>query len=271
MPFIQLGDHPFYHERRGAGPRLLFIGGTAGDLRRPETWFFGPLPRHFEVLAYDQRGMGQSWKGSEGQSFTMADYGDDAARLMDALGWADALVVGVSFGGMVAQELVLRHPAKVKKLVLCCTASGGAGGASYPFHAMPAMSLEEKGALKVALNDVRHDAAWAKAHPAEYRMLHGLAVSDPFAAEPGHAEGAARQLAARARHDSWDRLPSIACPVLVLGGRHDGIATPDVVTALAGRIPGARLEFFEGGHIFMLEDKAAFAAMIEFLSAPSGP
>jgi 3-oxoadipate enol-lactonase len=97
-------------------------------------------------------------------------------------------------------------------------------------------------------------------------MLHALAAADPFAHEPGHEEGAARQIAARAGHDSWDRLPSVSCPVLVAGGRYDGTAPPPVVRALAGRIPGAQLKFFEGGHLFMLEDKTAYPAMAEFLS-----
>jgi 3-oxoadipate enol-lactonase len=195
----------------------------------------------------------------------MADYADDAARLMDALGWDSAHVVGVSFGGMVAQEFVLRHATRVKKLVLCCTASGGEGGASFAYHELPAMSADEMAALKVRIADTRHDEAWAAAHAGEYRMLHGFAAADPYRGEPGHVEGAARQLGARAGHDTWDRLLRIACPVLVTGGKYDGIAPPPVVTALAQRIPGAGLRFFEGGHLFMLEDKTAYQAMCDFL------
>jgi 3-oxoadipate enol-lactonase len=196
----------------------------------------------------------------------MADYADDAARLMDALGWDNAHVVGVSFGGMVAQEFVLRHPARITKLVLCCTASGGAGGASFAYHELPAMSADDMAALKVRIADTRRDDAWITAHPGEYRMLHGFAAADPYRDEPGHVEGAARQIAARAGHDTWDRLPRIACPTLVMGGKYDGIAPPDVVSALARRIPGAGLRFFEGGHLFMLEDKTAFTAIADFLT-----
>ena len=265
MPFVQLGGFPFHFERSGSGQRLLFIGGTAGDLRRPETRLFAPLPRHFDLLTWDQRGMGQSWKGAG--PFTMADYADDAARLMDSQGWDDALVVGVSFGGMVAQELVLRHAARVRRLVLCCTASGGEGGISFAYHDLPKLAPEELAALKVRISDTRHDDAWAQANPAEYRLLLHYAGADPFRDEPGHVEGAARQIAARAQHDTWARLPQIACPTLVMGGRFDGIAKPDVVTALAGRIPGAQLRFYDGGHLFMLEQRSAFDDMREFLTA----
>jgi len=265
VPFADLGGHPFFYERQGTGRPLLLIGGTGGDLRRPETRFAGPLAQHFDLLTYDQRGLGQSWKGDG--PFTMADYADDAARLMEWAGWDQAHVVGVSFGGMVAQELVLRHPKKVRRLILCCTAPGGAGGSSFAYHELPRMEAQDMAALKVKISDVRRDQAWIRDNPGTWKMLLAMALADPFQGEPGHAEGAARQIAARARHDTWARLPAIACPVMVMGGRYDGIARPEVVTALAGRIPAAQLRFFEGGHLFMLEDRGAWPAMIEFLAA----
>jgi 3-oxoadipate enol-lactonase len=266
MPFVQLGGLPFHFERFGSGPPLLFIGGTGGDLRRPETRLYGPLPQHFDLLTWDQRGMGQSFKGDA--PFTMSDYADDAAALMESQGWRDAHVIGVSFGGMVALELALRHPGRIRRLVLCCTTSGGAGGSSYPYHELPRMDPLALARLKVKLFDIRHDDAWAAANPARHAALVGLAAADPFRDEPGHVEGAARQIAARAGHDTWARLPGIGCPVLVAGGRYDGIARPDAVTALAGRIPGAELRFFEGGHLFMLENPAAYDLFTEFLTRP---
>ena len=264
MPFADLGGRPFFYERQGTGAPLLLIGGTGGDLRRPETRFAGPLTRYFDVLAYDQRGLGQSWKGDA--PFTMADYADDAARLMEQLGWAEAHVVGISFGGMVAQELVLRNPAKVRRMILCCTASGGAGGASFAYHELPKMDARELAALKVKISDLRRDDAWIQGNAATWQMLLAMALADPFRDEPGHAEGAARQIAARAHHDTWDRLPTITVPVMVMGGRYDGIARPEVVRALASRIPGAGLRFFNGGHLFMLEDHSAYDAMVDFLN-----
>lgn len=265
MRFADLGGHRFYYERRGQGAPLLLIGGTGGDLRRPETQFGGPLAQHFDLLTYDQRGLGQSWKGDG--PFTMADYADDAARLMEAVGWSAADVLGISFGGMVAQELVLRHPERVRRLILCCTASGGAGGSSFAYHELPKMAPAEMAALKVRISDIRRDDAWIRDNPGTWQMLLSMALADPFRDEPGHAEGTGRQLAARARHDTFDRLPSITAPVMVMGGQYDGIAKPEVVTALAERIAGARLRFFQGGHLFMLEDRDAYPAMMEFLRA----
>jgi 3-oxoadipate enol-lactonase len=265
MPKTTVGDIDIYFERQGEGPRLLFISGTGGDLRNKPNIFDGPLARQFDLLAYDQRGLGQTSKPDA--PYSMAGYADDAAGLMDALGWDDALVLGVSFGGMVAQELVLRHPGKVRRLVLACTSPGGAGGASFPFHEIDHMDRIERSKHLIPISDTRRDAAWAAGHAEFHEQLVALGAADPYADEPGHAMGARRQLEARARHDTWDRLPTIACPVMIAGGKYDGIALPQTQERLAARIPGATLRMFEGGHMFMIQDRAAVPAMAEFLLA----
>ena len=94
MPLARVGDVDLYHERAGSGRRLLYISGTGGDLRLKPGVFDGPLPSSFQVLAFDQRGMGRSSKPDE--PYSMAGYADDAAGLMDAVGWDEALVMGVS-------------------------------------------------------------------------------------------------------------------------------------------------------------------------------
>ena len=129
MPFARIGDLDAYYERAGSGPPLLFISGSGADLRMKPNQTDGPLPKAFDILSYDQRGLGQSSKPD--MAYTMADYADDAARLMDHVGWRSAKVIGVSFGGMVAQEFVLRHSKRVERLVLACTSPGGTGGASF--------------------------------------------------------------------------------------------------------------------------------------------
>ena len=264
MPRTRVGDIEIYYERAGEGPPLLFISGTGGDLRAKPNLFDGPLVRNFDLLAYDQRGLGRTDKPDA--PYSMAGYADDAAGLMDALDWDEALVMGVSFGGMVAQELVLRHPAKVHRLVLACTSPGGAGGASYPFHEIDHMERLERSRHLIPISDTRRDGAWAEANSTLYDQILALGAADPFADEPGHAMGARRQLEARAAHDTWDRLPQIACPVMIAAGRYDGIALPATQERMAGRIPGARLQFFEGGHLFMIQDRAAFPAMTAFLN-----
>ena len=265
MPVAKLGAIDLFYERAGHGAPLLFISGTGGDLRVKPNVFDGPLPKVFDLMAYDQRGLGRSAKPNV--AYSMATYADDAAALLEHVGWRAAKVIGVSFGGMVAQELVLRHPAMVQRLVLACTSPGGAGGASYPFHEIQHLKGEERARHLISISDTRLDAAWAAAHPDDYARLAAMVAADPYAGEPGREMGAQRQLEARAGHDTWDRLEQIRCPVFIAAGRYDGIALPDTQHKLASRIAGARLRFFEGGHLFMLQDRAALPAMVEFLNS----
>jgi 3-oxoadipate enol-lactonase len=263
MAFAKIGDLDVYYERAGAGPRLLFISGSGGDLRNKPNQMDGPLPKAFDVLSYDQRGLGRTSKPDV--LYTMADYADDAARLMDHIGWESAKVIGVSFGGMVAQEFVLRHPSRVERLVLACTSPGGAGGASYPFHGIEHMGAEERARHMIPINDTRRDAAWQTANPEQYEQFVAFAMNDPHKDEPGRAMGYHRQLEARSHHDTYDRLAQIDCPVMIAAGTYDGIALPASQHAMAARIKGAQLRFFEGGHLFMLQDRAAMPTMIAFL------
>jgi 3-oxoadipate enol-lactonase len=117
----------------------------------------------------------------------------------------------------------------------------------------------------IPVSDTRHEAAWAAAHPAEYDAMLAMASADPYGDEPRAQLGGRLQLEARAAHDTWDRLGGIAAATLICAGRYDGIALPETQERMASRIPKATLRFFEGGHLFMIQDRAAFPAMIEFL------
>jgi 3-oxoadipate enol-lactonase len=264
MPHAAIADIELWFERAGEGRRLLFISGTGGDLRVRPNVFEGPFARGFDLLAYDQRGLGRSSKPDV--PYSMAQYADDAAALLDHVGWPTARVIGVSFGGMVAQELALRHPERVERLVLACTSPGGAGGSSFPFHEIEHLQGEARARHLIPVSDTRRDAAWAAANPDLYAQFVAMGSVDPYADEPGHREGARRQLEARAKHDTWERLDRIACPTLIAAGRHDGIALPATQENMAARIAGAQLRFFEGGHLFMLQDREANRAIIEFLN-----
>jgi 3-oxoadipate enol-lactonase len=265
MPFVQAGDIRMYYETVGEGERLLFINGTGGDLRNPMGPLQSPLRKHFELLAYDQRGLGQTDKPDK--LYTMRGYADDAARLLDALGWDRCRVLGYSFGGMVAQEFAINHPDRVVKLVLCVTSPGGAGGASYPLHELSPLGPEERARRGIALSDLRRTPEWQSTHPQEAArfIAQALTAEKAFSDEPGSEIGRRRQLEARAAHDAYDRLGRIAAPTLVCGGRYDGIALAATQERMAARIPGARLRMFEGGHLFVVQDPAAYPAIIDWL------
>jgi 3-oxoadipate enol-lactonase len=279
MPDATLDSITLYFERAGAGPPLLFIGGTGGDLRQKPGVMEGDLPKHFDVLAFDQRGLGRTDKPPG--PYTMADYADDAAALIAHAGWQRCAVMGVSFGGMVAQEIAIRHPACVSRLVLACTSSGGAGGASFPLQTLADLPPEEATLRGLELADVRRDAEWRAENPegvakllafSKAREASSAAGAEAAAAhgdrgvESDAARGARLQLEARKHHNTWSRLSQIDVPTLLCGGRYDGIAPLSNMQALEERISGSQLEVFEGGHLFLVQDRKAFPRIIDFIA-----
>lgn len=266
MPFAVVRGIRLYYEVRGAGQPIVFIGGTGGDLRRPANAFERRLALDFKVLMFDQRGMGRSDKPDV--AYSMADYAADAAALMDETGWPRCPVLGYSFGGMVAQELALRYPESIERLVLLSTTSGGAGGASYPMHQLADLPPDLRARRLVELGDTRRDTAWQRDNLALFGALidEALAAIELGTDEADHDAGTRRQLEARRGHDTWERLQTLSLPVSVFGGRYDGVAPPDHQQALAGRIPGAGFQLFEGGHLFFLQDATAYPRIRAALS-----
>jgi len=265
MPFIEVRDLSVHYEVHGSGPRVVWISGTGGDLRQNPARGDGPLEQHFEVLMYDQRGLGRTSKPDV--AYTMADYADDTAALMDALGWERAHVLGVSFGGMVAQHLALRHPERVDRLVLACTSSGGAGGSSYDLLAVESLPDDERLRTVLRIFDSRNDPdADPPVYAPVFDWLAPLMEHPPLNADDADATmGAHRQLEARADHDVWSQLSGIVAPTYVIGGRFDRQAPPENLERLAAAIPDARGELFDGGHVFLLQDPTAWRSIVDFL------
>lgn len=264
MPFISVRDIDIYYEIAGSGPRLLYISGTGADLRNTPNIFDSALATEFEILAFDQRGLGQSSRPDI--RYTMADYAEDIVGLLKALEWGPCHVMGISFGGMVAQELAIRHPQVIERLVLCCTSSGGSGGHSYPFHELSGLTPEEFNATCISIIDTRHDATWQAENPVEYqRILDRSNSQNAGAGEPNRETGAKRQLEARIDHDTFDRLHNIKLPVFIAGGAYDGVAPPHNLQMIQQQIEASRLEFFQGGHDFYDHDPLAYQRIGDFL------
>lgn len=257
MPLADL-PIPLYYELRGTGARLLSISGTGANLEmRPSIVEHAALAA-FQILSYEQRGLGRSAAAPETSS--LPDYADDAARMLDYVGWDRAHVLGTSFGGMVAQHLALRHPTRVQRLVLVCTSSGGAGGSSYPLHDLLHLSEAERWLELLLRFDTR---------PEQVERMKRLAPALlPHLVRRETEAGARTQILARATHNTWQALASLRCPTLVCAGRYDGITSLDTSFALASRIPGARFVVFEGGHSCLLQDRRALPAIARFLREP---
>ena len=263
MAIISTKDLDIYFERstpRANGP-LLFIGGTGGDLRNKPNQLDSPLSEHFEIISYDQRGLGQT--SSPAGSYSMQQYADDAAHLLDELKIDTIPVMGVSFGGMGAQEFIKRHASRVSKLILACTSSGGDGGSSYPLHTLEELNEEEKLETSIKINDLRITDAWIEQNDDLWQSIKEQAENrNAYKPQPRNL---LKQLLARKDHNTYGDLEEINIPTFLLGGKYDGIAPMLNMEKMHQKIDNSKLEFYEGGHLFLIQDTNAFQDIINWL------
>lgn len=243
--------------RRGTGEPLLLIMGMSGHHQMWREDFLRLLEPHFDIVAYDNRGIGDSDRADA--PFSIADLADDAAALIHAIGWSAAHVFGISLGGMIGQELVLRHPSVVRTLTLGCTWAGGEEGI------MPDTSRRIVEAIATRDPDIAIPVGYEAnlsptyrsdpSHLAEYREI-SLAVRVPVPV-------VLMQWQAALALDTADRLPGITAPTMIMHGTLDAGIPVANAHQIAARIPGARLELFENiGHLFWWEDPERVAALL---------
>ena len=262
VPTVNANGIDLYYERWGQGPRLLLFNGSGSSIASSEL-LIRLFTNDFDVLVHDQRGLGRT--EIPAGPYTMAQYAADAAALLEHVGWERARVVGISFGGMVAQEFAVTHPEWVDRLALLCTSPGGAGGASYPLHELASLPEPEQARLGTQLLDTRFTPEWLDAHPADRGLAAMLVARRGVDKTPEVRRGEAEQLAARSHHDVIDRLAAVTCPTFVASGRFDGIAPPANGEAIAKGIRGAELHVYEGGHAFFAQDPASLPEILTFL------
>jgi pimeloyl-ACP methyl ester carboxylesterase len=216
-------------------PALALLEGMGGDLpgwRRN----IPHLAAELFVIAYDHRGNGHS--RAPDRPTTMATYVEDCLGLLDELRVERANLYGQSFGGMVALELALTHPDRVRSLVLAATHPGLR-------HAVPSAGRAPK------------DRPWLQLYAASFAVAHPEHVEEDLRvgrAQPQHPEGQRRQWEAIQGWDAFDRLPGLRVPTLVLHGAEDQMIDPGNARLLVERIPGAELVLLEGaGHVYHSE------------------
>jgi len=229
-----------------------------------------PVYAHeFRVIVFDNRGTGQS-SFPEGVDYTIALLADDAAALLDTLGVDAAHVYGVSLGGMVAQEVALRHPEKVRSLILGATWPGGPHTVPPGDDAAAALVdfVETGESITPAFLEVLFSPGYI-AEPSPELLEFGQLLAD-YPATP--TEILAAQAGAAGRHDTYDRLPEITAPTLVIHGTDDTLIPTENGRILAERIPGAELVLLEGArHGYLFEKQAeSDAAVLDFLRRHSG-
>lgn len=259
MPTVEVEDHELYYECRGSGdPILLIMGvGATGDF-----WgepFRAQLATKATVVSYDHRGIGRSSRADA--DFTVAELAADAAALLQQLELGPTHIVGFSLGGMVAQELAIRHPERVRRLVLAGTAAGGSD--------RPALSPDTLRRLDEAMlsaDPAKAITAGMKANLSD-RCAERVELREAWARMVSDARmplrTIKRQLAAAEEHDAASRLDAITAPVLVMHGDQDRMVDPGHADALATKLTGARVVRVNGaGHMFFWEAPEQSAALI---------
>ena len=260
MPLAHVGEIELSYERAGSGPSMLVIMGMSGTFDHWDAGFLGDLRSDFDVTVYDHRGVGSSTRLGQEQ-LTIAQLAEDAAGLLAALQVDTAHVLGISMGGMVAQELALAYPERIDTLTLGCTYCGGEGSALSSKEVM--RRLTEGMSSGVRERAIR--AAWeANVSPAfaandeAYARFLGIGLRRAVPVVTIMA-----QMRAIAAHDTSTRLPQLRLPTLVIHGTLDEMLPVQNGHMIAGLIPGSRLEILDGvGHLFFWEQPAHSAELV---------
>ncbi len=247
MPVIDRGRHHIHYEALGdpAKPPVLLIMGFALSSRAWDR-LPGLLAREFRVLFFDNVGTGRSAR--RGVAYKMRDLAADAAAVLDHEKVRSAHVFGISMGGMIAQELAIRHPQRVRSLVLGCTFASWRQGRAPSWGTKIDLALMQLGfASPGRIARVLVSAEWHAQDP-------GRIVDWLRRAEQTALRFATAQVLAIARHHTLDRLSHIRAPTLVLTGTADRLVPPANSEVLVRSIPGAKLHLIHGaGHVFPLE------------------
>lgn len=274
MPLVPVGRARLHVQQHGSGEPLLLLTGFAISCDVFETVLplFG---QRFAVTTYDHRGAGRSSPARPGLSMGM--LAADAVGVLDALGIDSAHVYGLSMGGMVAQELALRFPHRVRSVVLGATTAGGPH-AGLPLRELLALAAELPGPLTGPLSGARARGLAALLFSPGFRARSPervRALLPAFARHRARPAGIAAHWWASLYHDTWSRLPRLERPTLVVHGAEDGLTPLAGARRLAGRIPGAELAVVPGaGHAYLLEaPEASYALYTAWLDriGPVGP
>ena len=264
MPYLTRDGVQIYWEEHGAGDPLLLIMGLGATL---EWWrrLVPVLSSSYRTIVYDNRGVGRS--DVPAGPYPIAEMAEDAVAVMDAAGIASAHVFGASMGGMIAQELALNHPSRVRSLILGCTACGGP-------HVVAA-SKEVGAALTARAKMTREEAMWLMAPYIFDAGTPRERVAEDIAVRLGATvsnDGYFAQLGGiRAWAGTHDRLASLTMPTLVVHGETDQLVPAENGRIVAQAIPGSRLVMIpNASHIFFTDQfEAARDALLSFLESPA--
>lgn len=263
MPTIQANGIEIAYETHGEGQPLLLIAGVGYG-----AWFWHKivpgLAERYQVITFDNRGAGGSTKADG--PYTVSMMAADTAGLLDALGIAEASVLGHSLGGFVAQELIVSRPDLVSRLILASTNYGGMKVIPITPEAMEVLTNREGDPLTLVKRGIEIAAApgFSERHPEVVQELIHYRFSGPVPAAQYQAQVmAGAGMAALTDEQVNQRTAAINVPTLILFGEFDRVVPPGNAELMASKIAGAQIEILPGtGHIFAIEDPAATVAAI---------
>ncbi|WXG39580.1 MAG: alpha/beta hydrolase [Candidatus Freyarchaeum deiterrae] len=263
MPKIRIGDIKMYYEIHGKGYPLVMIMGLTANKDWWAQEVIEQFSKHFKTLIFDNRGAGRTDAPKSDYSIKM--FADDTIGLMDSLEIDEAHILGVSMGGMIAQELVLNYPDRVKKLVLCSTTPGGTNSIPTPQETIAVLMergdrTDEQMARRLVNILFPKDYVTNNPEVIEREVNHLLIA-------PITEDAYMRQLKACMEFDTYDRLPKINRPTLVMAGKEDVLLPYQNDEIIAKRIPKAKLILYDDvGHGMTTQVAEDFAQkVIEFL------
>jgi len=264
MPKVKVNDIQMFYEVHGEGFPLIMIMGLTGNTNWWDPRWIETLSEKFKIIAFDNRGAGRT--DISDREYSIKLFADDTAGLMDALGISRANVLGLSMGGMIAQELVLNYPEKVKKLVLCATHCGGAKSVQASEEVLGILTADKRGmsAEEVARMTIPllFTEDFIKNTPGVEEL-----VIEQITKNPISNEAFMRQMSAIMNFDAYDRLSQIKTPTLILHGKQDILVPPENGSILEKAIPGSRLVSFENSaHGLMEETEEVLDTILEFLA-----
>ncbi|HLK90861.1 MAG TPA: alpha/beta fold hydrolase [Polyangia bacterium] len=255
-------DAHLSYRRRGEGPAVLFIqgAGARGEVWRPQL---EPLSARYATVAFDNRGLGKS-RILSGE-LTLEAMADDALAIMDHLGIERFHLVGHSMGGLIAQEVALRAPARARTLSLLCTFARGRQATRMTADMLliglrtriGTRAARRRAFLELVVPPALLARRGAPALAQELGELFGRDLADQPAI-------IMKQLRAMSRYDASGRLAGLRIPTLVMSAEHDRIARPSFGRELAAAIPGARFVELPGlSHTAPIDAAGQVNALLE--------
>jgi pimeloyl-ACP methyl ester carboxylesterase len=257
VKMVHVGDIDMAYRAFGQGHPLIMIIGSSStmDLWPPEV--LNRLSSSYRVIIFDNRGMGNTTATTG--NFSISQFAEDTAGLMDALGIKSAHILGWSIGSFIAQELALNHPEKVDKLVLYAANCGGSQAIQPSEEVLKELtdttgSPEERG---IRLFDLLFPEQWLKDHPTFYKQF-------PIPKERTSPENIAKQADACGNWaGTYDRLSNITQSTLIITGAEDKVAPTENSLMLAEQIPASWLVRFKGaGHGLMYQYPDGFSKVV---------